>query len=246
MRHWTASHDHKAWFLQSRTRILLVEDHPELGPSIRQALTREGFEVILAVTLQEALDCLIQGPRPHLIVLDLSLPDADGLEAIRTLRALPLTDPPPILILTVYRDVDLRVHALEMGADDFMVKPFAIKELIARLRALSRRGRADHRGSVAFGPLIMDPRDRTVRLEEKVVSLTPGEFAILRRLAMAGGGPVSGSDLGEPRAGDPISLSEGAVRVLIHRLRRKLSRVFGDQVLIRWNRLEGYRLEVRR
>lgn len=238
--------NHGEWLPQIRPRILLVEDHPELGPSIRQALIREGFDVVLAVTLQEALDRLADDPRPHLIVLDLSLPDADGLEAVRVLRALPVTNPLPILVLTVYRDVDLRIQALETGADDFMVKPFAMAELIARLRALGRRGRADLRTPLAFGPMTLDPRDRTVRLGGRVASLTPGEFAILWRLVAAGGGPMSGLDLGEPRPGDPISLSEGAVRVLIHRLRRKLSQAFGDHVRIRWSRREGYRLEVRR
>jgi|GEM_PF-121443 len=231
--------------LLPRPRVLLVEDHPELGPSIRQGLIREGFEVELVTTLQAALRRILQDPRPQMIVLDLSLPDADELEAVRALRALPLSDPPVLLVLTVYRDLELRVQALEAGADDFMVKPFAMEELAARLRALARRGRSDRRAPLTFGPLILDPSHRTVRLGGRMTELTPGEFTILYRLALAGGGPLRAGDLGEARAGDPIAFSEGAVRVLVHRIRRKIHQAFGERVEIRWHRLEGYRLEVR-
>ncbi len=228
-----------------RPRILLVEDHPDLGPSIRQGLIREGFEVELVSTLQTALQRVSRAPRPQIVVLDLSLPDADGLEAVQALRAVPLPDPPILLVLTVYRELDLRVRALEAGADDFMVKPFAMEELVARLRALARRGRSDRRAPLTFGPLILDPSHRMVRLGGRVTELTPGEFTILYRLALAGGGPLRAGDLGEARAGDPIAFSEGAVRVLVHRIRRKLHQAFGGRVEIRWHRLEGYHLEVR-
>ena len=228
-----------------RPRVLLVEDHPDLGPSIQRGLIQKGFEVELVTTLHGALHRISRAPRPQMVVLDLSLPDADGLEAVRALRAVPLPDPPILLVLTVYRDLDLRVRALEAGADDFMVKPFAMEELAARLHALSRRGRSDRRAPLTFGPLLLDPVHRMVRLEGRMVELTPGEFTILWRLALAGGGPIRAGDLGEPRAGDPIEFSEGAVRVLIHRIRRKLHQAFGGRVEIRWHRVEGYRLEVR-
>lgn len=228
-----------------RPRVLLVEDHPELGLSIRQGLIREGFEVVLATTLQNAVAQMAREPRPHLIVLDLSLPDADGLEAVRALRALPVPNPLPILVLTVYRDLDLRVRALEAGADDFMAKPFAMAELAARLRALSRRGRADRWAPRRWGPLWLDPRDRAVQLGEAVAHLTPGEFTLLSRLTAPPQRPRSAAELGDPQPGDPIAFSEGAVRVLVHRLRGKLRQAFGDRVRVRWNRLEGYWLEVR-
>jgi DNA-binding response OmpR family regulator len=161
--------------------ILVIEDEAPLAAALRYSLQKEGFQVFSA---SDGLDGLekARSLRPNLIILDLMLPRLDGIEVCRRLRA---ASNVPILILTARADEVDKVVGLEVGADDYMTKPFGMRELIARVRALLRRG-----GDVATGDrpitvagLTIDPRGRTVRRDDGEVRLHPREFELLYFLA---------------------------------------------------------------
>jgi two-component system response regulator RegX3 len=162
------------------TRILFVEDERSIYEPFSKALRREGFEPVVAPTAAEAL-ALARRIEPDLVLLDLNLPDGDGRDVARELRRMGDT---PILMLTA-RDSEMdRVTGLEIGADDYVVKPFSAAEVIARIRAVLRRteraGRAD--GPQTVDGLEVDPGTRTVTLEGRELDLTRKEFDLLARL----------------------------------------------------------------
>jgi two-component system, OmpR family, response regulator MprA len=158
------------------TRVLVVDDEPAVRVALERALRLEAYEVELAADGREALD-RIAGAAPDAVVLDVAMPHVDGLEVCRRLRD--AGDRTPVLMLTARDAVDDRVAGLDAGADDYLVKPFALKELKARLRALLRRAGPDGDGPLRFGDLVLDPVAYEVRRGERRIDLSRTEFNLL-------------------------------------------------------------------
>ena len=159
-------------------RILLVDDDPGVRESLRRSLVFNGYEVALATDGASAL-AQVAASRPDALVIDVMMPRLDGLEATRALRA--AGNDIPVLVLTARESVADRVAGLDAGADDYLTKPFALEELLARLRALLRRRSADGAGAEAlrFADLTMDTATRDVRRGNRPIALTRTEFALL-------------------------------------------------------------------
>jgi two-component system OmpR family response regulator len=213
-------------------RILLVEDDPALGLAVRDFLAQEGYAVDWAERLAAARACL-PGDYAY-VVLDQGLPDGDGLTLLPDLRK--LTVPPSTLILTARDRLTDRIRGLDAGADDYLVKPFDLPELAARLRALARRRVGRHAPTIDVGDLRIDPATRTVTLGGTVVETSAQEYALLLALVRHPGNVLSRKQL-EDRI---YSLDRGAgsnvIEVYVSRLRRK----FGHDA-IRTVRGHGYR-----
>src|SRR5690606_6632343 len=196
-------------------RVLVVDDEADVRSVVARALKADGHVVATAGDLQAARECLLEGT--DLIVLDLRLPDGFGLELCREQRAEGSTL--PILIVTAWSQVALRVEGLDAGADDFLGKPFAVAELRARVRALGRRG-ALPRGLVfTFGAVRIDFAARQAIRAGKEVPITSKEWAILDVLVRRPGRLVSKLDLLEGVWGEASDSAVGSLEVLIARLR---------------------------
>lgn len=227
-------------------RILIVEDEPAVARGLEYGLTSEGFRVLRAETGAKAL-ALARSRDPHLILLDIRLPDMSGFDVCRQLRAEGLRQ--PILILTA-RDEELdRVMGLELGADDYVVKPYRLRELIARIRALLRRAYGElaapiKGGRLRFGDIELDLERLQVRRGGKPVELTPTEFRLLRYLVSTPQRPFSRAELIETIWGYDSDIgSERTVDVHIRHLREKLE---DDPTNPRWLvtvRGVGYKFE---
>ncbi len=202
----------------------MVEDEPDIRSLIVFHLGREGYRCRTASTGAEAL-VEARASRPDLVVLDLMLPELDGLDVCRRLRADPRTAQLPIIMLTAKIDEVDRVVGLEMGADDYVAKPFSPKELVARVRAVLRRSRTRDDGAVLrAGSIVVDPPRHAVAVGGADVALTPKEFELLHALMDASGRVLSREYLldhvwGYARAGDVESRT---VDVRVRRLRAKL------------------------
>ena len=157
-------------------RILVVDDEPAVRESLRRALRLEGYEVELAADGAEALHRIEAGDEPDALVLDVLMPNVDGLELTRMLRRTGRRI--PVLMLTARDEVEDRVAGLDAGADDYVVKPFALEELFARLRALLRRTSGDE-GILRFADLVLDPAAHEVRRDGERIELTRTEFSLL-------------------------------------------------------------------
>lgn len=166
--------------MKMANKLLLVEDEPAVLASLRRRLQLEGYQVVTAVTGLMALE-IFAGENPDLVILDVMLPELDGFEVAARLRR---QSSVPILMLTARDAVADRVHGLEQGADDYLVKPFAVEELLARVRALLRRTRegGPGEGALTFAGLQLDEQTREVRFLDRVVLLTPREFELLAYL----------------------------------------------------------------
>jgi DNA-binding response OmpR family regulator len=166
----------------SHVKVLIVEDEDAIAEPLASGLTREGFEVERVASAREALEAVV----PDVVLLDLRLPDGDGYDVCRALRA--RSDVPIIMVTARGEEVD-RVVGLELGADDYIVKPFGFRELVARIRAVTRRtglragDRVDQRAPLRVGVLEVDERARRVRIGERELDLTPKEFDLLALLA---------------------------------------------------------------
>jgi two-component system response regulator RegX3 len=168
------------------TRILLVEDEAAISEPLAESLGREGFEAEVATTLAGAREALRRQP-PDLVLLDVMLPDGDGRDLAREIRK---ESDVPIVMLTARGEEIDRVLGLELGADDYVVKPFSSRELTARIRAIMRRGRTPEReGPIENGSLYLDPASRTVRKDGRELELAAREFDLLH-LLMANPGEV--------------------------------------------------------
>ncbi|TBH20535.1 response regulator transcription factor [Thermus thermamylovorans] len=199
-------------------RILLVEDDPQVGELVKRFLEKEGLKVAWARAGREALERAWQGPRPDLVVLDRGLPDLEGLEVLRSLRELdPLL---PVLLLTGRADEASRVEGLLEGADDYLGKPFSLKELLARIRALLRR--AGKEGRRRFGPLELDLEGRKAYLEGEPLRLSATEMGLLLALAQAPGRVYTREELLERVWGPEFEGSERVVDAYVRLLRKKL------------------------
>ena len=159
-------------------RLLVVDDDPDVRDSLERALRHAGYAVTTAVHGADALDSLARSP-VDLIVLDVLMPMVDGFDACRRLRE--RGDATPVLVLTARDAVDDRVTGLEAGADDYLVKPFALRELLARIRALLRRSRAPH-DVLGYANLTLDLTTRTATRDGRVIPLTRTEFGLLEVL----------------------------------------------------------------
>lgn len=213
-------------------RLLLVEDDTMIGDSVRQGLRQDGFAVDW-VQDGETAELALRTTEYALILLDLGLPKKSGLEVLRTLRR--TGNPIPVLILTARDAVADRVRGLDDGADDYLVKPFALDELAARIRALLRRhsGRADP--LITYGDLILNPATHQVTWRGQDVALSGREFAVLQALLERPGAVLSRVQLEERLYGWEEEVASNAVEVHIHHLRHKL-----DPALIRTIRGVGY------
>ena len=166
----------------TQPRVLAVDDEPNIAQLVAMALGYEGFAVETAADGRGALGA-VRTFGPHLVVLDVMLPDLDGFEVAQRLRA--AAEPVPVLFLTARDRVEDRVRGLTLGGDDYLTKPFAIEELVARLRVILRRGAAGHAETrLRFADLELDDETREVRRGGRLVKLSPTEFSLLRYLML--------------------------------------------------------------
>ena len=221
-------------------RLLVVEDESDLATALGKELTRDGYAVDLAEDGEEAL-FLIEINNYDLVVLDLNLPELDGLEVLARLRA----DHPlaKVLILTARTEVEDRVRGLDMGAHDYLTKPFYLKELKARVRALLRRDFVTQDTVLQCGQLKMDTVKHIAWCENRPLELTRKEFAILRYLLWQTGKVVSQEELLEHIWDDSVNPFTNVVRVHINTLRRKLGDNAENPIYIETISGMGYRLK---
>jgi DNA-binding response OmpR family regulator len=158
-------------------RILVVEDERKIASFLRQGLTEEGHTVEVAPDRDAALDLITEDPAYDLVVLDLMLPKRDGLSVLKTLRDRHLQ--PPVLVLIARDGVADKVAGLDLGADDYLTKPFVFEELLARVRALLRRGRGQREPVLRLADLSLDPSSRAVTRTGRRITLTAREYALL-------------------------------------------------------------------
>ena len=215
-------------------RVLLVEDDPMIGDSLRKGLRGEGFTVDWVQDGRSA-ELAVETVDYALVLLDLGLPKKDGLSVLRGWRERGSTV--PVLILTARDAVPDRVAGLDGGADDYLVKPFDLTELLARMRALLRRQAGRARDLIEIGALRLDPVARAVEYRGQPVPLSAKEFALLHALVEAGNAVLSREQLEDRLYGWGEEVESNAVEVHVHNLRRKLS-----AQLIRTVRGVGYRL----
>jgi two-component system response regulator MprA len=200
-----------------RTSLLVVEDDPDLRRLLREGLEREGFEVETAATGREAV-ATGEAMEPDLLVVDIGLPDADGRDVCQALRSRGLKA--PVLFLTARDALTDRLAGFSAGGDDYLVKPFAFAELVARLRALERRSGTG--GPEDIHGLLLDPAGHTVTCEGESVALTPTEFRLLGTLASQSGGTVRRHALVAAAWPDGAIVHDNTLDVYIGRIRRKL------------------------
>ncbi|GLS03047.1 DNA-binding response regulator [Chitiniphilus shinanonensis] len=218
-------------------RILLVEDNLPLAQSLTRALTQAGFAVDTMRNGSEA-DNVLRTQDYALTILDLGLPKLDGWEVLKRLRA--RRQRMPVLILTAHGSVEDRVRGLDLGADDYLPKPFDLSELEARARALIRRSHGLENPVLTCGPLRYDSVSRVFSIDGAALGLTPREHEVLEVLMLRGGKAVGKEALWEKIAGLDDQASADAVEIYIHRLRRKLD---GRGVAIVTLRGLGYLLQ---
>jgi DNA-binding response OmpR family regulator len=219
-------------------RILVVDDDTDLRRALHQSLQAEGFVVDEAADGQEAR---FKGRDPayDLIILDLKLPKLDGLSVLRDLRAAQITT--PVLFLAGSGTREVRIRALDFGADDFLVKPVWFDELLAYVRALLRRSRGPVDAPLRVGSLTLDRKSRQVLWQEAKVELTAREFSILEYLMRHPGEVISRTRLYEHVWEEQMEVMSNVVDVHIKEIRRKLARA-GAPPVIETVRGAGYRL----
>ncbi len=200
-------------------RVLLAEDDSILSDGITIALRQSGYAVDCVHSGEEA-DYAISNYPYDAVVLDLGLPLLDGLDVLKNARERGLRV--PILILTARDTVEDRIIGLDLGADDYLIKPFALPELEARIRALIRRNHSEVRSELIYGPIRLDLSSRRVYVQDESVDLAPRELGILEVLLMHVGQIVSKEQLVEHLYGWEEEVGENAIEVYIHRLRKKL------------------------
>jgi two-component system, OmpR family, response regulator RegX3 len=221
--------------------ILLVEDEPALAESVIYALQREGFKVVVAADGAAGLR-LFRDARPNLILLDLTIPEISGLDLCPLIRS---ESDVPIIILTARDDESVKVLALELGADDYVTKPFSVRELTARVRASLRRptmSQGDHvsRPLVA-GALVIDRDRHTLKVGGEPVGLTPKEFAVLHLLVERKGRLVIRDRLIDEVWGPDFEGVTSTLDVHIRRIREKVEKDPNNPVHIRTVRGLGYK-----
>ncbi len=221
--------------------ILIIDDEPDILRLLDYNLTKADYAVLTAKDGESGL-AVARKHSPDAILLDVMMPGLDGLEVCKRLRADPSTSRIPIIILTAKAEEGDRVVGLELGADDYMTKPFGVRELLARVKALLRRAQASAEVSevVKAGKLVIDAGRRTVTAAGKPVTLTTTEFNLLKALADRRGRVLSREDLISIARGDDVAVIDRTVDVHVVALRRKLGK-HGD--MIETVRGVGYRLK---
>jgi DNA-binding response OmpR family regulator len=200
-------------------RILILEDEHRLGEHLVKGLREEGFAADLASTCERARELVIENPY-DLLLLDLMLPDGDGLALLREWRREGRST--PVLALTARDLLADKIAGLDAGADDYLTKPFAFEELLARLRALLRRRVAEPREVLAIADLTLDRTARRVDRGDREIELTPKEFALLEHFLLHPGATLTRSEIAEHVWDERYEARSNVIDVMVARLRRKL------------------------
>jgi len=227
--------------MSAATKILVVEDYPPVLKSITRGLSEEGFDVTPVTNGRDGLDLALEGGH-DLIILDLMLPRIDGLTILQRLRDEGITV--NVLILTARDTLEDRVHGLDLGADDYLVKPFAFEELLARVRALLRRRNGEVMAQIRVGDLEINTSARTAKRAGRQLDLTAREYALLEFLAQRSGRAVTRTQIWEQLYDFAEDINSNVVDVYIGYLRRKLE-AGGLGRLIHTRRGIGYVMEDR-
>lgn len=218
-------------------RVLIVEDDPILADGLNRSLSRAGYAVDCARNGEEA-DRMLSAQSYDLTILDLSLPRLDGFEVLRRLRQ--RGDKVPVLILTARDGLQDRVKGLDLGADDYIAKPFELAELEARVRALIRRGQFGASAQLTQGRLTLDTAGRRAILDGQPLMLSARELALLEILMLRAGKVVGKEHILERLCNWDEDIGDNAIEVYVHRLRKKLET---SDIRIRTIRGLGYLLE---
>lgn len=218
-------------------RLLVVEDDSILRDGMVRSLQQSGYIVDSAGDGADA-ELFLSVQHFDLLILDLGLPKKDGLSVLRKFRSHNQTM--PVLIITARDSVNDRVTGLDLGADDYLTKPFDLAEFEARVRALVRRGQGTHSNQVTIGTLRLDLNARHAYLGDNILELSPRELAVLEMLMLRAGQVVSKSQLAEKLSSWDDEIGANAIEVYIHRLRKKLE---PSQITIRTARGLGYLME---
>lgn len=221
-------------------RILIVDDEPQILRFLRNSLPPHGYDCVEAATGSEAIKAFVK-ERPDALILDLGLPDQDGFAVIESVRANALT---PIIVLSARNDVEGKVRALELGADDYVTKPFDMAELLARLKAALRHGLQAGGEAPVFrtGQLSVDLINRRVMLGDAEVHLSPKEYSLLRYLAANAGKVVTHQQLLREIWGPAHLEDVQYLRVLMRQLRQKIEPNSSVPRLLITEPSVGYRL----
>lgn len=220
-------------------KLLVIDDDPRLRELLLRYLSEQGFDVDAYADASQ-LEKRLQRNRPHLLILDLMLPGEDGLSVCRRLRA--LGDTLPVIMLTARGDEVDRIVGLEMGADDYLPKPFGPRELLARVRAVLRRGQTPSAttGSISFGPFRLDKLSHTLTRDDVEVPLTSGEFNLLRIFVEHPNQVLSRDHLVSLLRGFERTPFDRSIDVRITRLRRKIEAQPEAPIYLRTVWGEGY------
>ena len=218
--------------------ILVIEDEPKTGDYLQRGLAESGFAVRLARNGRDGL-FIAREEEIELVVLDVMLPGMNGWQVLEALRADPATEQIPVLFLTARDEVEDRVRGLELGADDYLVKPFAFVELVARIRTLLRRGPVREEELIRIGDMEIDVLRRRVRRGAQPIALTAQEFALLHLLARRQGQVLSRSLIASQVWDMNFDSDTNVIDAAVRRLRRKIDDPF-PQKLIHTRRGMGY------
>ena len=206
-------------YLRSCVKILLVEDDAALGHAMSTSLNKAGYSVNWAHDGFEA-DVALHDFVYDAVILDLGLPRIDGFEVLKRMRARKVMA--PVIILTARDDLDDRVKGLDLGADDYLTKPFKLPELEARLRAQIRRSNATLGSTIEYGPLVLNVSDKMLIVNGETMPLSPREFSVLEMLLSRVGRVVSKDSIIEALSKWDEGVGNNAIEVYIHRIRKKL------------------------
>ena len=225
----------------NNTTILVVDDEPQIRRVLRATLSSNGYDIIEAKDGQTAIEMVIR-ERPDLILLDVNMPDMTGLEACSKIR---LSFEGPIIMVTVRNSEHDKVVALDSGADDYVVKPFAIGELLARIRAALRRSSSgEPLPKIETPELTIDLEKRSVEVRGERVHLTPKEFDVLRTLVVQQGKPLTHKRLLQTVWGPDHAEQTESLRVVINQLRKKIEKDPAHPRYILTEPWLGYRFQV--
>jgi DNA-binding response OmpR family regulator len=216
-------------------RLLLIEDNPSLAAGLSLALSNKGFSVNHVDKGQQALQA-VKIDKPDIVTLDLGLPDMEGLEVLRQIRK--LDSQLPVLILTARDTTEDKVCGLDLGADDYLCKPFEIEELEARLRVLERRLGTSSTSEIECGDITLDTASLEVRQEGQLVDLSRREYTLLKSLVLNSGKVLTRDNLEDKLYSWGEEVASNAIEVHIHHLRKKLG-----ARLIKTIRGVGYTIE---